>query len=60
MTTAGLVTLVLLNIPPSIYFAPTYLLTRLSLMPQLEWLGICFHSPVPSRYVERQVLGTRL
>jgi hypothetical protein len=57
-TTPGLVTLLLLTIPPSTYFTPTYLHTRLSLMPQLEWLAIFFRHPLPSRYVERQVLGT--
>jgi hypothetical protein len=59
-TAAGLVTLVLLHIPASAYFPPSYILTRLSLMPQLEILTIAFKSPIPSRDVERQsrqVLG---
>ena len=42
----GLVTLTLAEIPPSPYFPPSYLLTWLSLMPQLENLGIRFYSPL--------------
>jgi hypothetical protein len=56
--TVGLVTLSLLKIHPSAYFPPNVLLQRLSLMPQLETLGIDFHSPVSNRYVQRQLLGT--
>ena len=56
--TTGLVTLSLIKIHPSVYFPPNDLLQRLSLMPQLETLGIDFHSPVSNRYVERQLLGT--
>jgi hypothetical protein len=40
----GLVTLTLAEIPPSPHFPPSYLLTWLSLMPQLENLGIRFYS----------------
>ena len=58
MTTVGLVTLRLVDIPPSTYFPPSFLLTRLSLMPQLEKLEIGFYSPLPNRDVERQPLGT--
>jgi hypothetical protein len=43
-TTTGLVTLWLGSIPRSAYFTPSYILTRLSLMPQLETLGIEFSS----------------
>ncbi|KAI0247543.1 hypothetical protein BJV78DRAFT_909302 [Lactifluus subvellereus] len=57
-TTLGLVTLELGDIPPSAYFPPSYLLTRLSLMPQLEILVIEFHSPLPNRDFERQLLHT--
>ena len=57
-TTVGLVTLRLSRIPASAYFPPNYLLTRLSLMPQLEILDIGFHSPLPNRDVERQLLAT--
>jgi hypothetical protein len=57
MTTTGLVTLLLLAIPSFTYFPPGYILTRLSLMPQLEWLSICFCSPVPNRDVRMQLLG---
>jgi hypothetical protein len=53
-----LVTLFLDDIPRSAYFPPTYLLTRLSLMPHLEHLSITFHSPLPNRDVERQLLDT--
>jgi len=56
--TMGLLTLSLLNIHPSAYFSPNDLLQRLSLMPQLETLGIVFHSPVSNRHVERQLLST--
>ncbi|KAI0245833.1 hypothetical protein BJV78DRAFT_233416 [Lactifluus subvellereus] len=58
MTTAGLVTLWLGNIPPSAYLPPSYLLTWLSLMPQLVTLGIDFYSLLPNRDVERQLLDT--
>jgi hypothetical protein len=57
-TTVGLITLVLGNIPPSAYFSPSNLLTQLSLMPQLEKLGIQFYSPLPNRDVERQLMIT--
>ena len=59
-TTAGLVTLVLADIPPSAYFPPTSLLTWLSLMLQLESLEIQFLFPqiLPNRDVERQLLDT--
>ena len=56
--TMGLLTLSLLNIQPSAYFSPNDLLQRLSLMPQLETLGIVFHSPVSKRHIERQLLNT--
>jgi hypothetical protein len=46
---AGLVTLGLLEIPPSAYFGPNDLLQQLSLMPQLETLAIGFRLPVPDR-----------
>jgi hypothetical protein len=54
-TTGGLVSLRLAGIPRSAYFPPGYILTRLSLMPQLESLVITFHSPVPNRDVIRQL-----
>jgi len=57
-TGVGLVTLFLDYIFPSVYFRPNYLLRRLSLMPQLEILGISFHSPVSNREVTRQLLHT--
>jgi hypothetical protein len=40
---------------PSAYFHPSDLLPHLSLMPQLETLGISFHSPAPSHEVVEQV-----
>jgi hypothetical protein len=55
MTTVGLVLLALVDIPSSAYFVPSHLLTRLSLMPQLEKLVIRFHSPHPSYDVESQL-----
>jgi len=54
-TATGLVTLALQRIHPSSYLCPNVLLQRLSLMPQLETLGIIFHSPIPNRLVERQL-----
>ena len=58
MTAVGLVTLSLQRIPRSAYFHPNDLLQQLSLMPQLEVLGIDFRSPVPNHDVEMQLLGT--
>jgi hypothetical protein len=57
-TGVGLVTLFLDYIFPSVYFRPNYLLQRLSLMPQLEILGISFHSPVSNREITRQLWHT--
>jgi hypothetical protein len=57
-TDVSLVTLFLDYIFPSVYSRPNYLLQRLSLMPQLEILGISFHSPVSNREVTRQLLHT--
>jgi hypothetical protein len=54
-TAAGLVTLSLLNIPASAYFPPSYILTRLSLMLQLERLTIGIK---PNLDVERQSCQT--
>ena len=54
-TAIGLVTLSLDHIHPSAYFNPHDLLMRLSLMPQLETLGITFHSPVPNRVLETEL-----
>jgi hypothetical protein len=53
--TTGLVTLSLMEIPLSANLRPHDLLQRLALMPQLETLGIDFHSPIPSRDIERQL-----
>jgi hypothetical protein len=50
-STGGLVCLWLGRIPKSAYFPPSYLLTRLSLIPRLEKLGIIFHPPRSSRDV---------
>ncbi|KAH9971474.1 hypothetical protein BGW80DRAFT_442291 [Lactifluus volemus] len=59
-TAAGLVSLSLLNISASepVYLPPSYILTRLPLMAQLERLSITFHSPIPNRDVERQLHQT--
>jgi hypothetical protein len=57
-STVGLVYLSLGGIPRSAYFPPSYLLTRLALMPQLEKLGIGFHSPIQNHDVVRQLLDT--
>jgi len=55
-TTTSLVALSLQMIHPSAYFPPSDLLPQLSLMPQLETLGIGFNSPLPNHDVERQLL----
>ena len=54
----NLITLSLIGIPSSAYFHPNALLQLLSLMHQLETLGIDFNCYVPSRGVERQLLLT--
>ena len=59
LTTMGnLVTLSLNAIPASAHFHPNTLLQLLSLMPQLETVGITFNSYNPSRDAERQLLRT--
>src|SRR5712675_2443311 len=55
-TAVGLVTLSLDHISPSVYSHPNDLVHRLSQMPQLETLGIAFHSPVPNRDVKQELL----
>ena len=55
-TTFGLTSLELSNIPLSAYFQPSYLVARISSMPQLEGLSIGFTAPTPTRHVERQPL----
>ena len=57
-TMANLVTLWLSSIPSSGYFHPNALLQRLSLMPQLETLGIGFHCYNSRRDIEEQLLRT--
>ncbi|KAH9981810.1 hypothetical protein BJV74DRAFT_887316 [Russula compacta] len=57
-TTLGLVTLSLERIPRSAYFHPNDLLQQLSLIPQLEVVGIDFRFPVPNHDVEMQLLDT--
>jgi hypothetical protein len=57
-TMRNLVTMWLTSIPHSAHFPPNALLQQLSLMPQLETLGILFNSHNPSRDVERQLLRT--
>ena len=54
-TAVDLVTLSLNSIPSSAYFHPNDLLQRLSLMRQLEILGISFQSPVPNIDLEGQL-----
>jgi len=57
-TTVGLTFLVLMDVPLSAYFEPSYLVAQLSSMPHLEKLSIGFKSPIPARHVERQPLHT--
>ena len=52
-TTIGLSSLELSNIPLTAYFHPSYLVERISSMPQLECLSIGFRAPTPTRHVER-------
>jgi hypothetical protein len=54
-TAVGLVTLYLHMYHPSTYFHPNTLLQWISLMPQLEMIGIVFSFAVPNRDVERQL-----
>ena len=60
VTALGLVTLALDYIHPSAYFSPHDLLIQLSPMPQLETLGITFHSPCRSRALEMQLSETQI
>jgi hypothetical protein len=55
---AGLVVLELHDIPASAYFPPSYILTRLSPMLQLENLCISFTSPIHNHDVESQLHHT--
>jgi hypothetical protein len=57
-TAADLVTFSLQPVHPSAYFSPNNLLQRLSLMPQLEVLGIIFHTPLTKQDIERQLSHT--
>ena len=57
-TTIGLTSLELSTIPSSAYFHPSYLIVRISSMPQLERFTIGFKSSIPTRHVERQPLHT--
>jgi hypothetical protein len=55
-TAVGLITLSLSLIPQSVYFFPNNLLQCISRMPQLQTLGILFHSPAPDPGVERELV----
>ncbi|KAH9953954.1 hypothetical protein BC827DRAFT_85252 [Russula dissimulans] len=56
LLTTSICSLSLLWVHPSVYFHPNDLLQRLSQMPHIETLGITFHSPVPNRDVEWELL----
>ena len=56
MSMRSLVTLRLTSIPSSGYFHPNALLQRLSLMPQLETLGVAFYGYNPRRDAQRNLL----
>ena len=59
ITTMGnLIALSLSLIPPSAYFHPNSLLQQLSLMPQLEILGVTFDSYYPSGDIQSQLSRT--
>jgi hypothetical protein len=55
-TAVDIVTLSLNSIPPSAFFHPNDLLQRLSLMHQLEILGISFQPPAPNLDSEMRLL----
>jgi hypothetical protein len=55
--TASLVTLLLRDIPASCYFRPRLLVARLSSLPYLEDLAICFSTPILLPSTERELLG---
>ena len=55
-TAVGLITLHLVMVHPSTYFHPNTLLQWISLMPDLETLGIRFEFSIPNRDVERQLI----
>ena len=57
-TAVDVVTLSLNSIPPSAFFHPNDLLQRLSLMRQLEVLGISFQPPAPNLDSEIQLSDT--
>ena len=57
-TAVSLVTLYLVMVHPSTYFHPNTLLQCISLMPQLETLGIYFVFSIPNRNVEMQLTHT--
>ena len=56
--TAALVNLELIDIPASSNFPPSYIPTRILLMPQLETLVVHFRSPLPNPDVEREPSNT--
>jgi hypothetical protein len=56
-TTAGLVHLVLQDIPYSSDFHPEYMAIQLSSMVQLKTVSIGFRMPIPNRDIERQLLN---
>jgi hypothetical protein len=60
MTAMGIVTLSIFMRQPSTYFQPNTLVEWISFMPQLDTLLISFLSPVPNRYVGRQLTHTPL
>ena len=55
----GLVILALERIPPSAYFPPSHLLTRISPLTQLQTLSIGFTYPAPADDAEGQLLHTQ-
>jgi hypothetical protein len=57
-TMGNLVSLSLTSIPASVYFHPNALLQRLSLMPQLETVGVFFDTHFFSGDIQRQLLRT--
>ena len=59
-TMENIVTLDLSMIPRSVYFRPNALLHRLSLMPQLEILGIFHNSDRPTHDLKSQLLRTTI
>jgi hypothetical protein len=59
LSLTGLVSLTLIGIPVSFYLPIEYLASRLSLMPQLEYLGLEFVCYVPSDDIGKELVNAK-